>query len=207
MRKAVFLLFAFGLLMLLIIILPDPVETVQFKLEGSQLVERFGPGNLNTSVADSSDIKVEGEIKIPKAMLAGRKGRIRLIVNLKDEKYTLQLGGYKLQVSSRVDMPREFIEPNGQITRSFTGQLPFIFHWNALKSESGNLAGRMWVYLSLTDATGETHEAVLLARELSIPVKTRFGFDLPLAKQLGIGSAVMGIFLFLLDIYLKKRQY
>ncbi|MBA4420947.1 MAG: hypothetical protein C0391_07345 [Anaerolinea sp.] len=206
MRKVGFLLFVFGLLMILIIILPDPVDTLQFRLDGSQLAEQFGLGMGSVSDEDFSEIEVEGEIKVPKAMLTGRKGRIQLTVNLNEGNGIFQQEGQSIQISSRLDMPREFIEPYGQITRSYTGQLPFRFHWNALKSGSGSLIGRLWVYMSYTDNAGEFHEAVLLARELSIPVKTRLSFDLPLAKQLGIGSAVMTILLFLLDIFIKKKH-
>ena len=150
------------------------------------------------------------DTQIPKAILEGRRGRFQMIARWNDGgggNQTVEIPeGFKLQIKSHLDFPRQFVEPAGYNSKPIIHQVSPSFHWNLLADKPETLKGKLWIYLILQNPQGVTIEYPLLARDIEVPVATLLGMNVLTARIVSLCLGIIGIAFLLLDKFIRKNR-
>lgn len=150
------------------------------------------------------------DTQIPKAIFEGRRGRFQMIAQWNDGgggNQTVGLPeGFKIEIKSHLDFPRQFVEPAGYNSKQFSRQVSPSFHWNLLAYEPENLKGKLWTYLILQNQQGVQVEYPLLARDIEIPVATLLGMNVITSRVVSLCLGIVGMAFLLLEKFIGKNR-
>lgn len=194
--------------------IPDKTDKIKFTYHGSDIVQGISSGNIidpsfvvDDSLAQllrSTDLVIIGSF--PRSIMAGRNSQVMLTATLtsliaSNPPEIPQGTGFHILV--HLDFPRQFVEPYGQESKPISLTSPSTFHWNLRSGQSGNLQGKLWIYLQLKNPDGLTVEYPLVGRDMKLPVKDIFGLDLRATR---IVASIVGIAGFVLLVIEKLVQ-
>lgn len=217
MRNAGFLLLILAGLLILIGFIPDRSKKVQFKLKGEDIVERVNTNFSETPIftgrediknyLQNSDLSIE--LQFPKSIKLGRKGHVEVAATLaalegEDQMMAIP-AGYKLQIKSHLEFPRQFVEPAGIYQKPVSLQSSPAFHWNLLSTRKEIQIGRLWIYLSMENPQGLSLDYPLVARDMEIPVTTLLGMDLITSRIVSLCLAVIGAAILVFGKFVPKK--
>ncbi len=169
MRKIGFILLSLAAILFLIGYFPDRSEKVQFHYPGEEITQKintyysdipiFANGQDSMEYIQSSDLVVD--VQIPKSVLKGRRSHVEVTARLIPRDGTNQTvtvpDGFKMQIKSHLDFPRQFIEPAGYNSKPISDQVSPAFHWNLLTDKSEPLNGKMWYLFGPAKFAGINH--------------------------------------------------
>ena len=150
------------------------------------------------------------DTQIPKAILVGRRGRFQMIAQWNlggGGNQTVEIPeGFKMEIKSHLDFPRQFVEPAGYNSKPLTDKVSPSFHWNLLADKPETMQGKLWIYLILQNPQGVTIEYPLLARDIEVPVTTLLGMNEHTARIVSLCLGIVGIAFLLLDKFIRKNR-
>ena len=218
MRKPGILFLFLAVLILLIDFLPDRTEKVQFLYKGADILNSIDAGYSEIPFFAGDDFvkaylrnsELVIDTQIPKTILEGRRGRVQMIARWNNGgggDQTVEVPeGFKMEIKSHLDFPRQFVEPAGYNSKPISIQVSPTFHWNLMADQPETLKGKLWTYLVLQKQQGMMVEYPLLARDIEIPVATLLGMNVLTSRVVSLCLSIIGIAFLLLDKFIRKNR-
>jgi hypothetical protein len=217
MRRPGILLLILAGLLILIGLIPDRSEKVQFNFKGENIVERISSDYADTPVfSGREDIKdylknsnLEIALQFPKNIMQGRKGHVAVIALLSgitgEDQITTVPVDLNLQIKAHLEFPRQFVEPAGIYQKTISQQASPAFNWNLLSTRKEPQKGKLWIYLSMQNPDGLALDYPLVARDMEVPVTTLLGKDLITSRIISLCLAVIGAALLAFGKFVRKK--
>lgn len=205
MRKTGFIFIFLAFILFLIGFIPDKTEKVQFHYSGEEIIQRIESDHSDLSIFTGRESakqfiqnhNLEIYAQIPVSILAGRQGHVEMTARMFEREGSSPAEniqqGYKLQIKSHLDFPRQFVEPNGYNSKPISTQASPVFFWNIFTDKPENLTGKLWIYMVIQNPQGVTIEYPLLARDIEIKATTLVGMKLATSRIAGLSSGLIGV--------------
>ncbi len=142
-------------------------------------------------------------LEFPLVIRAGDADVIRLAFEMGDVG-TLNPGGsfpnvfgtHHVMVEARLEMPGVDIRPDTTISETLLPGQKVTFYWSVLPAEVGKYKGTVWFYLRFIPMQGGDEQRLALsAQQIDIEVTSILGIKADLARWLGVGGTLLGLFL------------
>jgi hypothetical protein len=217
MRKLGILLLILAGLLILIGIISDRSEKVQFNFKGEDIVDRISSDYDDTQILmgrqDRTNYLKNSNLGImlqfPKNIIQGRKGHIEVTARLAalagEDQIKAAPVDFNLQIKAHLEFPRQFVEPAGIYQKTISQQVSPTFNWNLLSTRKEPQQGKLWIYLSIENPQGLTLDYPLIARDMGIPVSTLLGMDLSTSRIVSLCLAVLGAVLLAFSKFVRKK--